>query len=102
MSRPDPCSLTRKENEIQFILGESFGRTDRMGIIEVDLFPEDVNSLDHPKAVKFRKLLEAVADEYDCELLLFEVDHGTVSFSFDNDELTAEILKVLQNGNADL
>ena len=67
-----------------------------MGIIEVDLFSEDVDSLDHPEVVKFRKLLEEVADDYDCNLISFNVDHGTVSFSFDNDVLDAEILRILQ------
>ena len=67
-----------------------------MGIIEVDLFSEDVDSLDHPGVVEFRRLLEEVADGYDCSLTSFDVDHGTVSFSFDNDELDAEILRILQ------
>lgn len=67
-----------------------------MGIIEVDLFSEDVDSLDHPEVVEFRKLLQEVADDYDCNLISFDVDHGTVSFSFDNDELDAEILRILQ------
>jgi hypothetical protein len=67
-----------------------------MGIIEVDLFSEDVDSLDHSEVVKFRKLLEEVADDYDCNLTSFDIDHGTVSFSFDNDELDAEVLRILQ------
>jgi hypothetical protein len=67
-----------------------------MGVIEVDLFGEEVDGPDHPEAVKFRRLLEAVADEYGCVLLSYEVDHGTVAFAFNNDELTAEILKVLE------
>ena len=67
----------------------------RMGVIEVDLFSEEVNSLDHPEVVQFRILLEEVAEEYDCHLLSFEIDHGTVSFSFDDVELEAEILKTL-------
>lgn len=67
-----------------------------MGIIEVDLFSEDVDSLDHPKVMEFKKLLQEVADDYDCNLISFDVDHGTVSFSFDNDELDAEILRILQ------
>ena len=69
-----------------------------MGVIEVDMFSEDVNSPDHPEAATFRLLLEQVADDHDCNLLSFDIDKGTVSFSLDNDELTAEILKVLQNG----
>ena len=67
------------------------------GIIEVDLFSEDVDAPDHPEAVNFKDILEAVADEYQCCLLTFEVDKGTVSFSFDSDELTSEILKILQS-----
>ena len=67
-----------------------------MGIIEVDLFSEDVNSQEHPEALEFKKLLEEVAADYNCHLLSFDIDYGTVIFSFDNDELTAEILRILQ------
>ncbi|MBW1722953.1 MAG: hypothetical protein JRH13_13630 [Deltaproteobacteria bacterium] len=67
------------------------------GIIEVDLFPEEVDSPSHPEAVRFKALLEDVAEEYDCRLLSFEVERGMVAFSFDSDELTAEILKILQS-----
>jgi hypothetical protein len=66
------------------------------GVIEVDLFDEDVNTPDHPKVLKFKRLLEEVAGEYRCQLLTFEVEAGTVSFAFDSDELTAEILRSLQ------
>ncbi len=67
-----------------------------MGIFEVDLFPEEVNSADHPQAREFKKVLEAVAADFRCHLVSFEVDHGTVSFFFDSDELNAEILRVLE------
>jgi hypothetical protein len=67
-----------------------------MGIIEVDMFSDDVDSPYHPEAINLRQLLEEVAGEYNCELLSFQVSQGTVSFSFDSDELTAEILKILQ------
>lgn len=69
-----------------------------MGVIEVDLFDENVDAPDHPEALHFRNLLETVAEEYRCRLLTFEVEKGTVAFSFNNDELTAEILKILQAG----
>ena len=72
-----------------------------MGTIEVDMFSEDVDSPDHPEASILKTLLEQVADDYDCELLSFHVEKGTVSFSFDSDELTAEILKILQETNSD-
>lgn len=67
-----------------------------MGVIEVDLFSEDVDTPDHPEAVKFRDLLEAVAEEYGTRLVTFEVEKGTVAFSFDSDTLTAQILQILQ------
>ncbi len=67
-----------------------------MGIIEVDLFSEDVDRLDHPKVVELKKLLEEVAHDFDCNLTSFHIERGTVSFSFDNDELDAEILRILQ------
>jgi len=67
------------------------------GVIEVDLFSEEVDSPDHPEAEKFLDLLLDVAEEYSCELTFFEIDKGTVAFSFDSQELTAQILKILQN-----
>ncbi len=70
-----------------------------MGIIEVDLFSEDVDSLDHPEVVKFKRLLEEVADEYHCYLISFEIDRGTVLFSFGNDALDAMIVQLLQTGS---
>ena len=66
-------------------------------MFEVELFPEEVDSTDHPQARKFRRVLEAVARDFQCKLLSFEVDHGIVSFVFDSDELNAEILKVLES-----
>ena len=66
-----------------------------MGVIEVEMFPEEVNDPEHPMAESFRELLQEVAEEYECRLETFEVSHGTVSFSFDSDELTASILKLL-------
>jgi hypothetical protein len=66
------------------------------GAIEVDLFPEEVDGPDHPEALRFRALLEQVADDYGCSLVWFQVDQGTVSFAFDDDLLTAEILRELE------
>jgi len=68
------------------------------GFIEVDMFAEEVNSLDHPEVKRFKRLLLEVAEEYDSFLVTFEINHGVVTFSFDSDELTAEILTILKNG----
>jgi hypothetical protein len=73
----------------------------RDGIIEVDLFSRDVDRADHPEARKFKRLLKVVAKEYGCKLTSFDVEHGTVSFSFDSDVLVAEILRVLETQHED-
>ena len=67
-----------------------------MGIIEVDMFSRDVNDPNHPVAESFQELLVEVADQYGCNLLSFSVTRGIVSFSFDNEELMADIIKILQ------
>ena len=66
------------------------------GLIEVDLFDKSVNEEDHPEVLKFRKLLQEVAKDFKAGLVAFEVHQGTVSFAFDSDELTAEILRILE------
>ena len=71
----------------------------RTGFIEVDMFPPDIDSEDHPDVRRFRELLEDVADEYNCSLVAFEVKAGTAIFSFDSDELMAEIVNILRNEN---
>jgi len=67
------------------------------GVIEIDMFPEDVDNINNPEVVLFKELLEEVADEYHCSLLSFEIDHGVVIFSFDSDKLMSEIIYILQN-----
>jgi len=69
------------------------------GFIEVDMFPEEINSLDDPQVIDFKRVLLEVAEEYDCFLTSFEIHNGTVTFSFNNDELTSEILTILQHDN---
>lgn len=66
------------------------------GVIEVDLFPADVDRAEHPDVMKFKRLLQEVAKHYQSRLITFEVKEGTVSFAIDSDDLTAEILKILQ------
>ncbi len=70
--------------------------TNPFGTIEVDLFSEDVDDLKHPAVQSFRELLEAVADDNGCLLIEFSIKKGTVSFAFDDDVLTAEILRELE------
>jgi len=71
------------------------------GIIEVDIFDEEVDSIDHPVADSFKTLLEEVADQYNSNLLSYEIEKGTVSFAFDSEKLMADILKILQEQQED-
>ena len=66
------------------------------GCFEVDLFPSEVDSIDHPYVSQFKDILELVAEQYHCRLISFEVKEGTVMFSFDSDELNDEILALLK------
>ena len=70
--------------------------TESSGCFEVEMFGADVDSPDHPYASQFREILESVAEEYGCSLVSFEVHEGTVTFSFDSDELNARIIDVLR------
>ena len=67
-----------------------------MNILEIDMFSRDISSPEHPVADSFRELLEEVAEQHNCRLLLFDVHEGTVSFSFDSEELMANVMKILQ------
>jgi hypothetical protein len=75
--------------------------TGSTGFIEVDMFSEDIDGEQHPDVVRFKQVLEAVAEDYACRLTHFEVNGGTVTFSFDDDTLMAEILRILQGPSAD-
>ena len=66
------------------------------GSFEVEMFPAEVDSPNHPYAAQFKDMLENVAEGYQCALLSFEVYEGTVTFSFDSDKLNAEILEILK------
>jgi hypothetical protein len=66
------------------------------GCFEVDLFSSDVDGVDHPFASQFKDMLESVAEQYGCNLISFEVRKGIAIFSFDSDELNAEILALLK------
>jgi hypothetical protein len=85
---------------VHFTLGDmdkvSKKKTRQSGTIEVDLFSKEVDSEDHPQAAQFKEMLEDATRAYRCELLSFEVKKGTVSFSFDDDVLTAKILSMLE------
>jgi hypothetical protein len=61
-----------------------------------------VDSPEHTVAASFKDLLEDVAEQYKCHLTHFDVQRGMVSFSFDDDQLTAKILKILQIGEGDI
>jgi hypothetical protein len=66
------------------------------GSFEVDLFSQEVDGENHPYASQFKDMLESVAEQYGCQLISFEVNKGTVMFSFDSDQLNDKILELLK------
>ncbi len=66
------------------------------GCFEVDMFPPEIDDLDHPYVSQFKDMLESVAEQYQCRLISFEIHKGTVLFSFDSDELNNDILDLLK------
>jgi hypothetical protein len=68
-----------------------------MGFIAFKLFPNDVNSLDHPNVKEFKQMLDAMAIAYKCNLTSFAISHGVVMFHFDNEEITSDILKDMED-----
>ena len=55
-----------------------------MNPIVLNLFSEEVDSLDHPAVREFREILERIAQSYGSRLAHFGVKQGAVSFQFDN------------------
>jgi hypothetical protein len=66
------------------------------GSFEVDLFSSEVDGENHPYASQFKDMLTSVAEQYGCQLISFEVNKGTVMFSFDSDKLNDKILELLK------
>lgn len=64
-----------------------------MPTITVELFDLCVNSLTHPDVVRFRGALEAMAAEYGAKLSRFKVTNGVATFTIDDLEMCAEILR---------
>ncbi|MDZ7698421.1 MAG: hypothetical protein U5R49_16355 [Deltaproteobacteria bacterium] len=89
---------TRETNGKKSSQAEDLHDVEPYAAFEVEMFPSDVDSASHPYADQFRDMLEDVAREYDCQLVSFDVHKGTVNFSFDSNELTAEILRLIQGG----
>ncbi len=98
-----PCTVNHLHTPLLYhsrysdiISGKFKSGYNNMGIIEVDMFSPDVDNPHHPVAESFKDLLSEVAEQYDCTLLTFDVDRGVVSFSFDNEELMADIIRILR------
>lgn len=64
-----------------------------MASLGLTLFPRDTNTLDDPLVKEFRSMLERIAETYRSHLISFAVDHGTVTFNFDKEEVTYDILQ---------
>jgi hypothetical protein len=67
-----------------------------LGYVVVDIFPEHVDSPDHPSVCEFRRILEKIMMPYGCSLTQFTVSRGVAIFQFDKNEMTMDILEDLK------
>ncbi len=61
------------------------------------LFPKDTNRLDDPWVKEFRNILERIGATYHSHLTGFAIEHGTVTFNFDNEQVTYDILQEVKD-----
>lgn len=63
-----------------------------MGMIALNLFSEDVDSLNNPRVQEFKSLLENMADAYKTKLRTFAIHKGKVIFSVNDEEMCDDLL----------
>ena len=63
----------------------------------MNLFGEDVDSLEHPDVQEYYGILKEMAEAYGCNLTGFAIKKGVVLFSFDNNEILYDIMEDIKN-----
>jgi len=63
-----------------------------MGMMALNLFSEDVDSLDDPRVQEFKSLLENMANAYKTKLRTFAIHKGKVIFSVNDEEMCNDLL----------
>jgi len=63
-----------------------------MPILILPLLSRDVDSLDHPAAAEYRKMLEEGAKAYGGQLTTFAIDHGVIACGLTSDEMVRDML----------
>lgn len=61
-------------------------------MIALNLFSEDVDSLNNPRVQEFKSLLENMADAYKTKLRTFAIHKGKVIFSVNDEEMCDDLL----------
>lgn len=64
-------------------------------VIAVNLFPPEVNSLDHPPVVQMRRMLLAMAQDYGGTLTSFAVDRGIVLVGVDSEKMAKDLCEFI-------
>ncbi len=84
---------------IKLVTGDTDANRRRQAMkpIALYLFPEKVNSLDEPPVREFREILDRISRSYNCRLINFSINHGTVTFQFDDPKVMRDILADIIN-----
>ncbi len=79
---------------IKLVTGDTDANRRRQAMkpIILYLFSEKVNSLDEPPVREFREILDRISLSYNCRLINFSINHGTVTFQFDDPKVMRDIL----------
>jgi hypothetical protein len=68
-----------------------------MAALSLTMFAKDTNTVDVPYVSAFRHVLEQIAQDYGSSLIYFSVEHGMVSFSFDNEHVLYDIMEDIRD-----
>jgi hypothetical protein len=66
-----------------------------MPIVVLSVFPSDVDSLEHPRVVDLRRMIESGCAAYNCEMTSFAIKNGVVLVGLTSDEFAKEMMDVL-------
>jgi hypothetical protein len=63
-----------------------------MPLIVLSILPADVDSLEHPRVVELRRMIESGCAAYNCEMTSFAIKNGVVIVGLTSDEFANDFM----------